>query len=97
MRRLLMLSATALVAGCATGVSDRPCPRVTEFPPEVQQRAAEELAGLPGRSFVPQSGPITPPGTSLALANGTVPEPGTLPLLGIGIAAALYIARRGKN
>jgi len=53
MRRLLMLSATALVAGCATGVSDRPCPRVTEFPPEVQQRAAEELAGLPAGAVLP--------------------------------------------
>lgn len=50
MRRLLMLSAMALLTGCGTVVSDRPCPRVTEFPAEVQRRAAEELAGLQERA-----------------------------------------------
>ncbi len=47
MRRLVMLSAMALLAGCATGVSDRPCPRVTEFPVELQRQAAVEMATAP--------------------------------------------------
>lgn len=47
MRLLLMLSATALIAGCATGVSDRPCPRVTEFPTDLQRQAADELVTAP--------------------------------------------------
>lgn len=47
MRPLVMLSAMALLTGCATGVSDRPCPRVTEFPRDLQLQAAEELATAP--------------------------------------------------
>lgn len=47
MRLLVMLSAMALLTGCATGVSDRPCPRVTEFPRDLQLQAAEELATAP--------------------------------------------------
>jgi Tfp pilus assembly protein PilP len=47
MRLLVMLSAAALLSACGTAVSDRPCPRVTEFPAAVQARAAEELATLP--------------------------------------------------
>lgn len=46
MRLLLVPSAMALLAGCAT-VSSRPCPRVTEFSPALQARAAEELERAP--------------------------------------------------
>ena len=46
MRLLLLLSATALLPGCAT-VASRPCPRVTEFPADMQARAAEELPAAP--------------------------------------------------
>lgn len=46
MQLLLMLSATVLIAGCAT-VDSRPCPRVTEFPRELQRQAADELAYAP--------------------------------------------------
>lgn len=42
-----MLNAMVLLAGCGTGVFDRPCPRVTEFPVEVQRQAAEELNNAP--------------------------------------------------
>ncbi len=47
MRRLLMLSAMALLTGCAPGVSDRPCPRVTEFPRDLQMQAADEMLTAP--------------------------------------------------
>lgn len=47
MRLLLLPSAMALLTGCAPGVSDRPCPRVTEFPPALQAQAAEEMATAP--------------------------------------------------
>jgi hypothetical protein len=48
MRAAAVLALGALLAGCAGAVvSDRPCPRVTEFPAAVQSRAAEELATLP--------------------------------------------------
>jgi hypothetical protein len=47
MRRLVMLSVMALLTGCATAVSDRPCPRVTEFPRELQAQAADELQHAP--------------------------------------------------
>lgn len=43
-----MLSALVLLTSCATGVSDRPCPRVTEFPAALQVKAAMELEGAPG-------------------------------------------------
>jgi hypothetical protein len=46
MRRLVMLSVTALIAGCAT-VDSRPCPRVTEFPRDLQRQAADELVTAP--------------------------------------------------
>lgn len=46
MRLLLLLSVTALIAGCAT-VASRPCPRVTEFPRALQRQAADELAQAP--------------------------------------------------
>lgn len=48
MRMLLpvLLSATVLLAGCAPApFSSRPCPRVTEFPAEVQRQAADEIEG----------------------------------------------------
>jgi len=35
-----------LLAGCGT-VASRPCPRVTEFPVEIQRQAAEELNSAP--------------------------------------------------
>lgn len=49
MRMLLpaLLSAMVLLSGCATGVSSRPCPRVTEFPAELQRQAADEIEGRP--------------------------------------------------
>jgi hypothetical protein len=54
MRRLVMLSVTALLTGCAAGVSDRPCPRVTEFPAGVQRQAAAELSGLSPGAALPR-------------------------------------------
>ena len=47
MRQLARLSALALLSGCGEAISERPCPRVTEFPAELQQRAAVELATAP--------------------------------------------------
>jgi hypothetical protein len=47
MRRLVSLSALVLLSGCGAAISDRPCPRVTEFPAELQRQAAEELASAP--------------------------------------------------
>ena len=47
MRRLAMLSALVLLSGCGAPISDRPCPRVTEFPAELQRQAAAELAKVP--------------------------------------------------
>lgn len=47
MRRLLMPSAMALLTGCAPVVSDRPCPRVTEFPPSLQAQAVAEMTKAP--------------------------------------------------
>lgn len=46
MRLLVMLAATALLSACQT-VSSRPCPRVTEFPRDLQAQAAEELRTAP--------------------------------------------------
>lgn len=46
MRLLLLLSGMALLSGCATVVS-RPCPRVTEFPADVQERAEVEMRSAP--------------------------------------------------
>jgi hypothetical protein len=43
MKPLLMLVVLALLTGCAPAVSNRPCPRVTEFTPELQRQAALEL------------------------------------------------------
>lgn len=45
--RLAMLIGTGPIAGCAPAVSDRPCPRVTEFPKPLQLQAAEEIEGRP--------------------------------------------------
>ncbi|WP_137128070.1 hypothetical protein [Roseomonas sp. HF4] len=47
MRKLAMLSALALLSGCGAAISDRPCPRVTEFPAEIQRQAATKLATAP--------------------------------------------------
>lgn len=50
MRLLLLLSALALTTGCATDVSERPCPRVTEFPAALQRQAADEMRSAPALS-----------------------------------------------
>lgn len=47
MRRLVMLSVLVLLSGCGAAISERPCPRVTEFPLELQRQAAVELATSP--------------------------------------------------
>ncbi len=47
MRLLLTLSAMALLTGCETGASERPCPRVTEFPRDMQERAAYQMRDAP--------------------------------------------------
>ena len=47
MRRLVRLSALALLSGCGAEISDRPCPRVTAFPAELQQQAVAELGTTP--------------------------------------------------
>jgi len=47
MRQLVMLSALVLLSGCGAGISERPCPRVTQFPIELQRQAAAELATAP--------------------------------------------------
>lgn len=36
-----------LLTACAPVVSERPCPRVTDFPPSVQAAAADEIEGKP--------------------------------------------------
>ena len=46
MRLLLLLSVLLLLTACGT-VSSRPCPRVTEFPADLQRRAAMELTSAP--------------------------------------------------
>lgn len=46
MKLLLTLVATALLTGCAA-VNSRPCPRVTEFPVDMQRQAADELPRAP--------------------------------------------------
>jgi hypothetical protein len=50
MRLLVMLSGMALLSACGTAVSNRPCPRVTEFPAELQRQAVEELLNAPALS-----------------------------------------------
>lgn len=47
MWRLVRLSALVLLSGCGAAISDRPCPRVTEFPAPLQQQAAAELGTAP--------------------------------------------------
>lgn len=46
MQPLVMLSAMVLLSACAP-VASRPCPRVTEFPREVQRQASQELVSAP--------------------------------------------------
>jgi hypothetical protein len=41
------------LAGCGATVADRPCARVSEFPPALQQRAADELAAMPAGAALP--------------------------------------------
>lgn len=58
MRLLLMLSAMALTSACAPVVSSRPCPRVTEFPRDLQLQAADELRTAPAlRAMMDQMAP----------------------------------------
>lgn len=46
MRAVLVL--VALLAACTSPpVVNQPCPRVTEFPPELQRQAADELTTYP--------------------------------------------------
>ena len=52
MRLHVMLSAMVLLSGCGVAISDRPCPRVTEFPVELQRQAAAELATAPALSHM---------------------------------------------
>jgi hypothetical protein len=48
MRAATALTLAALLAACAAPpVANRPCPRVTEFPPDLQRQAAEELTTYP--------------------------------------------------
>lgn len=47
MRQRVMLSVLVLLSGCGAAISDRPCPRVTEFPAELQRQAVAELATAP--------------------------------------------------
>lgn len=47
MTRLSIIALTALLAGCATTISDPVCPPLAVYPPAVQDRAADELAALP--------------------------------------------------
>ena len=47
MRQLVTLSALVLLSGCGAAISERPCPRVTEFPAELQRQAVIELADAP--------------------------------------------------
>jgi hypothetical protein len=47
MQRLLTPAALVLLSACAAAVSDRPCPRVTEFTPALQLRAGAELETAP--------------------------------------------------
>ena len=47
MRQVVTLSALVLLSGCGAGISERPCPRVTEFPAELQRQAVLELANAP--------------------------------------------------
>jgi hypothetical protein len=45
--RAAALVLTALLAGCAAPVANRPCPKVTEFPAALQRQAADELTTHP--------------------------------------------------
>jgi Tfp pilus assembly protein PilP len=47
MKRFAMLSALALLSACETATSNLPCPRVTQWPAELQRQAADELDRLP--------------------------------------------------
>lgn len=49
MRQPIRLSALVLLRGCGAGNSERPCPRATEFPTELQWQAVVELATAPAR------------------------------------------------
>ena len=48
--RLASLATALALAGCGATISERPCPRVSEFSPALQRQAAEEIARLPSGS-----------------------------------------------
>ncbi len=53
MRKRLVIALTVLLAGCAAAGSDGPfCPALVPYPPELQQRAADEVAALPPNSVL---------------------------------------------
>jgi len=52
--RLASLVAALVLAGCGATISERPCPRVSEFSPALQRQAAEEIARLPSGSALEQ-------------------------------------------
>lgn len=43
----VMLLGMTFLIGCERGVSERPCPRVTEFPKPLLTAAAAEIEGRP--------------------------------------------------
>ncbi|MBR0679470.1 hypothetical protein GXW74_03140 [Roseomonas eburnea] len=47
MQRLVRLSVLVLLSACGAEISERPCPRVTEFPADLQRQAVAELATAP--------------------------------------------------
>lgn len=48
---LLLLTATALLTGCARATSDT-CPRLIEYSRDAQRQAANEIAALPKGSML---------------------------------------------
>lgn len=55
MTRLGLLSVTALLIGCSGATfSERPCPRVTDFPAALQREAARELMQMPPGAALPR-------------------------------------------
>lgn len=46
MKRLGLPSVMVLLSGCSAAITERPCPRVTEFPIGVQREAGRQLARM---------------------------------------------------
>lgn len=53
MRHSVMALILMTLSACGNQVSNRPCPRVSEFPELYQLRAADELATLPRGAVLP--------------------------------------------